>query len=224
MPQLLQQLGLCFSLIGFRSSGRPRRRVAQRPLPRTEAAKIPRSLNARVCPCAPRPSGRDAKFAAIGARENCANSVACEKRTESSKSGAAEKNRGKRMEFGRSAFPPSQRLLREMPAIPRVSYGIGSSGENACEDRLAVCAGTIEPCSGPNSLINRESAGNFRGKRARVSRFRALRCWNHIDFSKFPTLWNRELLEPCREFGEPSREFSRPGERPIYARWSPPTQ
>jgi hypothetical protein len=49
-----------------------------------------------------------------------------------------------------------------MPAIPRVSYGIGSSGENACEDWLAVCAVSIEPCSGGNSLLNRENTGNFR--------------------------------------------------------------
>jgi hypothetical protein len=37
-----------------------------------------------------------------------------------------------------------------------------------------------------NSLISRESAGNFRKNRAGIGRRRALLCWNQIDFLQIP--------------------------------------
>jgi len=58
-----------------------------------------------------------------------------------------------------------------------------------------------------NSLINRESAGNFCEKRLRTSRLRALAAGIAAIFRKFPTQRSREFIEPCREFRDPSREF-----------------
>ena len=47
-----------------------------------------------------------------------------------------------------------------MPAIPRVSCGVDRAERMSSRVRLAVWPVRIELCSGPNSLINRESAGN----------------------------------------------------------------
>ena len=52
--------------------------------------------------------------------------------------------------------------------------------------RLAVCAVRIELCSGLNSLINRESAGNFREKRPESTDSRAVRSGNRSCFSRIP--------------------------------------
>jgi len=173
---------------------------------RTEAAKLPRLLNARVCPLRSPPSGRDAKFGAIGASENCAKTAAYEKRTESAKSGAMEKNGQERMDLGRLASG-AVNSFPERTAQFVAFFATSPGGENVSRGPAGGVRSQVRTLLRPNSLISRESAGNFREKRPESPLERLYAPVIAAVFGEFPTRRSSEFFSACREFLTTSSEF-----------------